>query len=227
VEVRRPAYAGTAWTVKNLLELKNARRVRIEGNVFEGSWVQSQIGFAIVLTVRNQDGRAPWSVVEDVIFANNVVRGATSGINILGRGPQPSQPADPTHRDPQQRVRRHRRTTLGRATAGSSRSSTARRRSSSTTTQPCTSARSLPPRDRPHRGFVFTDNIVAHNTYGITGTNAGTGSQALDALFPRGRRQAQRDRRRQLSRIPARQLRRALVGAGQVRGPGPGPAAAL
>src|SRR5439155_5440383 len=34
---------------------------------------------------RNQDGRAPWSVVEDVTFINNVVRGTNSAINILGR----------------------------------------------------------------------------------------------------------------------------------------------
>src|SRR6185369_7920203 len=80
-----PGYAGTAWTVKNLFELKNARRVRVEGNLFENNWVQAQIGFAIVLTVRNQDGRAPWSVVEDVTFANNVVRASTSGVNIHGR----------------------------------------------------------------------------------------------------------------------------------------------
>ena len=36
----------------------------------------------------------------------------------------------------------------------------------------------------PHRGFVFTDNIVAHNTYGIAGTDVVTGTRALDALFP-------------------------------------------
>src|SRR6058998_3955659 len=32
-----PAYAGVAWTVKNLFELKNARRVLVEGNLFEHS----------------------------------------------------------------------------------------------------------------------------------------------------------------------------------------------
>src|SRR5580765_346552 len=66
-----PAYAGTAWTVKNILELKNARRVLVEGNLFEYTWPHSQGGFAILLTVRNQDGRAPWSVVEDVTFVSN------------------------------------------------------------------------------------------------------------------------------------------------------------
>jgi len=63
-------YAGTAWT--------------------------AQIGFPVVLTVRNQDGRAAWSVVEDVTFANNVIRGATSGINMHGR--DNIHPSSPTRR---------------------------------------------------------------------------------------------------------------------------------
>ena len=59
-------------------------------------------------------------------FAANVIRGATSGVNIHGRdNTHPSQPASSS-----------------------------------------------------------TDNIVAHNTYGIAGTGVGTGTQALDALFP-------------------------------------------
>lgn len=72
------------WSVKNLFELKNARRVLVEGNVMENCWPAAQRGFAVLLTVRNQDGMAPWSVVEDVTLRNNVVRRAGAGINILG-----------------------------------------------------------------------------------------------------------------------------------------------
>ena len=78
-----PTFAGTAWTVKNLLELKSARRVWIEGNVLENCWVHGQVGFAVLLTPRNQDGRAPWGVVEDVTFINNIVRHCSSGISVL------------------------------------------------------------------------------------------------------------------------------------------------
>jgi hypothetical protein len=77
-----PAFAGEAWTVKNLLELKNARRVWIEGNVLEHSWVHGQVGFAVVLTPRNQGGKAPWCAIEDVTFVNNIVRHCSSGIGI-------------------------------------------------------------------------------------------------------------------------------------------------
>lgn len=78
-----PGFAGRSWTVKNLLELKNARRVWIEGNVLEYSWVHGQVGFAVLLTPRNQDGQAPWCTVEDVTFVNNIVRHCSSGISIL------------------------------------------------------------------------------------------------------------------------------------------------
>lgn len=68
---------GVQWTVKNLLELKNAQRVVVEGNVLENMWG----GAAVVLTPRNQEGRAPWSVVQDVLIRNNIVKNATSGFS--------------------------------------------------------------------------------------------------------------------------------------------------
>lgn len=73
------------YAVKNLLELKNARRVVIRGNVLEHNWVDGQAGAAIVFTPRNADGTAPYSTVEDVLFENNVVNDTVSGFNILGR----------------------------------------------------------------------------------------------------------------------------------------------
>src|SRR6266513_539775 len=78
-------YAGTPWVIKNLFELKNARRVLIDGNIFEYNWKQGdQDGFAIVFTPRNQSGTAPWSTVEDVTFTHNIVRHSTAGVHMLG-----------------------------------------------------------------------------------------------------------------------------------------------
>ncbi|HEX8163296.1 MAG TPA: hypothetical protein VF538_15610 [Pyrinomonadaceae bacterium] len=73
------------WTVKNLFELKNAQRVRMDGNLFENNWGDAQIGFAIVFTPRNQEHTAPWSVVRDVEFTNNILRHTASAFNILGQ----------------------------------------------------------------------------------------------------------------------------------------------
>src|SRR5262245_36072397 len=39
---------------------------------------------AILFTPRNQGGRAPWSVVQDVTFINNIVRHSGGGFNISG-----------------------------------------------------------------------------------------------------------------------------------------------
>src|SRR5919106_5989546 len=82
--VGHPTYQGTPWSVKNLLELKNAKRVLIYGNVLENTWPHAQIGYAVLFTVRNQDAAATWSTVEDVTFTNNIVRRAAHGVSIMG-----------------------------------------------------------------------------------------------------------------------------------------------
>jgi len=74
-----PSFAGIQWTVKNLLELKNAQRVLVDGNLLQNNW-----GTAVVLTPRNQDGTAPWSVVQDVSFTNNQIRNVAAGVATQG-----------------------------------------------------------------------------------------------------------------------------------------------
>jgi hypothetical protein len=92
-KIGHPTYAGRPWSVKNIFELKNARRVLAEGNVLEHNWQHDQNGFAILFTVRNQDGGAPWCTVEDVTFRKNVLRHSAGGFNILAADNNfPSQP---------------------------------------------------------------------------------------------------------------------------------------
>ncbi len=82
-------FAGVHWTVKNLLELKNAQRVLVEGNLLENMWG----GAAVVFTPRNQEGTAPWSVVQDVLFRSNIVKHPASGFSIQTSDElRPSQP---------------------------------------------------------------------------------------------------------------------------------------
>jgi hypothetical protein len=87
------AWRGRSWTVKNLFELKCARRVLVRGNTFENIWAAGQNGFAVQLTPRNQDGGAPWCAVQDVEFSSNVFRHAGAVFNISGH--------DDTHRSGQ------------------------------------------------------------------------------------------------------------------------------
>jgi hypothetical protein len=82
-KVGDPSYLGRHWAIKNHLELKNARRVTIDGNIFQNNWADAQTGVPIVFTARNQDGNAPWSTVEDVTFTNNTLTNVQGGVNIL------------------------------------------------------------------------------------------------------------------------------------------------
>ncbi|HET9831969.1 MAG TPA: right-handed parallel beta-helix repeat-containing protein, partial [Vicinamibacterales bacterium] len=72
------------WEVKNLFELKNARHVVVRDNTLEYNWLHGQTGFAVLFTVRNQDGGCPWCEVSDVVFERNIVRHSSAGVMILG-----------------------------------------------------------------------------------------------------------------------------------------------
>ncbi len=83
--IAKPAsWVGTGWDIKNLLELKNAVRVLIEGNVLEGSWNANQTGWAVVLMSANQDGNCRWCRTQDITIRRNLIRNAGAGVNIAG-----------------------------------------------------------------------------------------------------------------------------------------------
>jgi hypothetical protein len=79
---KRLAWRTAKVPVKNAFELKNARRVLVEGNIFENVWTSGQDGTAIVFKSTNQDGRCPQCVTEYVTFRDNIVRHAASGLLI-------------------------------------------------------------------------------------------------------------------------------------------------
>lgn len=79
----RPEWQGQPIGVKTRLELKACRRVLIEDNVIEHCWIQGQAGYLVSFTVKNQDGNAPWSTIEDVTFQDNICRYGPAALNIL------------------------------------------------------------------------------------------------------------------------------------------------
>jgi len=90
IEVRRnyivtPASWKGVWTKKNLFETKNAQRLLIEGNVFDGSWNDGQVGYAFVLKSANQGGKCTWCASRDIAVRNNIIRNAGAGFNLTGR----------------------------------------------------------------------------------------------------------------------------------------------
>jgi hypothetical protein len=78
------AWQTSSYTLKNLIELKNAQGVTIEGNTIENNWAGGQQGYSILMTPRNQDGTAPWSVVQNITIRNNVIHHVAAVFNIAG-----------------------------------------------------------------------------------------------------------------------------------------------
>jgi hypothetical protein len=78
------AWRSQNWVTKNLLEFKNARRVTVVGNMLQYNWQGGQSGYAILLTVRNQDGGCTWCQVDHITIEQNTVAHVAAGINILG-----------------------------------------------------------------------------------------------------------------------------------------------
>jgi len=78
---KNPAWKGV-WTIKNLFELKSARRLLIENNVFENNWIAAQTGIAIVFKSSNDGGTASWQGTTDVMFRYNIVRNSPQGLLI-------------------------------------------------------------------------------------------------------------------------------------------------
>lgn len=77
----KPADWKNKVTVKCLFELKNAKRVQFTNNYLENNWV----GSAFRITVRNQEGTATFSTLEDIVIKDNIINGSGEGINILGK----------------------------------------------------------------------------------------------------------------------------------------------
>jgi hypothetical protein len=185
-------YKPTAWrgqwaAVKNLFELKNARRVLVEGNVFENNWQAAQAGWAIQFTVRNQDGGCPWCVIEDVTFRKNIIRHAGSGLNVLA--------ADDPNRSALMK-RMLVQDNLWEDINGATWGGTGRlfqmlgwaggstdfviEHNTGFQTENISFAEGT-----THTGFVFRNNLTPRgNVAGFTGNNSSEGSVALQQYFP-------------------------------------------
>lgn len=186
-----PSTPPDTWQVKNVFELKNARHVIVEYNIFENNWNNAQPGYAILFTPRNQDGGCPWCVVADVTFQFNVVRNSPSGINLSGYDfPNPSAQTNGI------RIRHNLVYGLTQALGGAGwfvligdqprdviidhntadfDGSTAVYVYGGTSTAP-----------KQITGFQFTNNALRHGTYGINGASTAWGNNTIATYFPGG-----------------------------------------
>ena len=93
--VNKPLRWKKVWIAKNLIEIKAANRLLVEGNIFEGSWAHGQAGEWYVIWSANQGGGCTWCTTQDVTIRLNVVRniGAVGVISATAY-----HPSIPTHR---------------------------------------------------------------------------------------------------------------------------------
>jgi hypothetical protein len=185
-----PSYAGNHWTIKNLLQLKSARRVVIEDNILENSWLDEQVGFAVLFTVTAE---AEWEVIENVWFTNNIVRHSASAIQLKSVVKQVGTSMS-TVRPKQITIRNNLFEDIdGVKFCGAD----------------CSSGHFLSPdggvdglivdhntvfhtgnvtqasgKTSPTTGFVFTNNLMAHNAYGVHGGDSSSGYGTLNDYFP-------------------------------------------
>lgn len=178
-----PNYGGIAWMVKNLFELKNAQRLLIDGNIFENNWAAHQSGLAIVFTPRGESGQAPWAVVQDVTFTNNIVRHSAGGINIVGY-----DDSGPSRQTQRVSISNNLFDDIGTPRWGVNGrflqiiDGTAYVKVNHNTV--FHTSHIIVAEGRTHTGFVYTNNISRHNSYGVFGTGSGTGISTLNSYFP-------------------------------------------
>lgn len=177
------SWRGGKWTVKNLFELKNARDVLVELNVFEHNWEAAQAGSAIVVKPTNQDGKAPWSTIRNVVFRSNIVRNTASAFNILGYD----------NRHPSEQA-------IGisilhnlvygidsSAWGGSGAFLQVGDAAADILVDHNTVVQTgnvVIAYGRPVQGFVFRNNLVRHNAYGIKGDSRATGTATIETYLP-------------------------------------------
>ena len=181
-----PSYAGIHWGVKNLLELKNARRVVVDGNIFENNWTDGQAGRSIVFTPRPSDSGLA-AVIEDVQFTNNIVRNVGSGMLLLGADEAPA-PTDTRLR--RVRVANNLFENIDGPRFGSNGAFlTVINGTEDVTVEHNTAIQTgniIIADYAPNSRFLYRDNISHHNDYGIIGSGHGIGNDSIAYYFPNG-----------------------------------------
>lgn len=178
---KRLEWRSQDWSIKNLLELKNAQRVTVDGNLFENNWLAAQTGYAIVIKSVNQEGTAPWSVVQDVTFTNNIVRNASGGMKISRDTSKSVEVNNIT-------LRNNLFDNISGKTYGGAGVFLLVVGGSDITVDHNTIMAdgniTLFPDEYQSPGFVFTNNVLIDNAYAIKGSGTAVGTGTISKYFP-------------------------------------------
>lgn len=167
-----------SWVVKNLFEIKNGRRIKIENNLMTNNWGMAQDGTAVLFTTRADNGNA--TVIEDIEFISNIVRGSGSAISVYG------EEGSGGHR---LTIRNNIFADITGAKwggAGAFLKSTAWDGLTIENNTILQSGNIANAYGAPVKKFIFRNNIVFENEYGIKGDNMGSGREVIVKLFSNG-----------------------------------------
>jgi len=166
------------WDVKNLFEIKDGRRIKVENNLMTNNWMRAQEGTAILFTTREDSGKD--AIIEDIEFVNNIVRGSGNAVNVYGGEGKGG------HR---LTIRNNFFEDINGAKWGSvgyfmkSTDWDGLTIENNTIIQSGSIANAY---GKPVKNFVFRNNIVFENEYGIKGDSMGSGQEVIDKLFSNG-----------------------------------------
>jgi hypothetical protein len=187
--VSRPLAWKGRWQIKNLFELKAGQRVLVEGNIFENNWADAQAGFAVQLTVTNEEGLQPRNTIRDVTFQHNLFRHCGGGFNLLGiNNLYPGQQMTNI------RIVNNLLEDISGLKWGGSGHFIQLTTTANVTVDHNTvihtgniiSAYETANNPGESSGFVMTNNIIMHNEYGIFGGGQSPGMASINTYFPNG-----------------------------------------
>lgn len=173
--ITRPLeWRSKGYMVKNMVELKTGRNVKIAGNVLENTWTSAQVGYALNIKRGTENVKTP-SITAGVTIADNIIRRSAGGVTI-GDGV-----SDVT-------VRNNLLEEMGLpwgspalfAIFTASNVIIEKNTVYSNTPSPL----ALVSDYGPTAGLVFRDNILPHGIYGVKGNAKGVGSSTLAYYFP-------------------------------------------
>ena len=177
-----PSFEGVEWTVKNLFELKNARRVTSTATCSNTTGRRRRMASRSCSRFATRTGRRRGPPIEDVTFSNNLVRHIAAGINMLGRDDN-----NPSQQAKRIAVRNNLFLDVGGAW-GHGRLFQLLDGVSGVTIDHNTAFQTggilFGGDHAPHPGFVFQNNVVMFKENGVTGSSTGEGLDTLKRYFP-------------------------------------------
>lgn len=193
--VSKPLEWRGKYTVKNLFELKDMRNAVIEGNVFENNWAGGQDGTAILFTPASFES-GPDARIEDIIFRFNIVRKTSNGITMTGTDYGDKNYPNIPVQNSRVRFENNLFSEISRKWSDGGDGGRFLLLTSGAGPNDLTldhntiinDGRIITLDGGPTNNFIFTNNIVSHNEYGIIGggkLGTGSGSGVLRSYMKR------------------------------------------